>query len=58
MSELPPGAGNQCAEEAIAGEPVPLDLMLVLDASGSMRADTGGKTKWQRVADRAHDVHA
>ena len=47
----PPSAGEQCVEEAIRGETVPLHLMLVLDASGSMRLNIGGRTRWQRVAD-------
>ena len=47
----PPSAGEQCVEEAIRGEAVPLHLMLVLDASGSMRLNIGGRTRWQRVAD-------
>jgi hypothetical protein len=47
----PPGAGEQCVEEAIRGEVVPLHLMLVLDASGSMRLNIGGRTRWQRVSD-------
>jgi len=47
----PPSAGEQCVEEAIRGEAVPLHLMLVLDASGSMRLNIGGRTRWQRVSD-------
>src|SRR5687768_5257711 len=47
----PPSSGEQCAEEAITGEMIPLDLVLVLDASGSMRVMVGGKTRWQQVAD-------
>src|SRR5687767_7907172 len=47
----PPASGEQCAEEAITGEMVPLDLMLVLDASGSMKVMVGGKTRWTQVTD-------
>jgi hypothetical protein len=47
----PPTSGEQCVEEAIRGEQLPLDLMLVLDASGSMNLDVGGQTRWKRVTD-------
>jgi hypothetical protein len=54
----PPSMGEQCAEEAIRGEVVPLDLLLVLDASGSMntavgeRTDAGARpTRWQLVSE-------
>ncbi len=46
----PPTSGEQCAEEAVRGELVPVDLMLVLDASGSMNDDVGGRTRWEQVA--------
>jgi hypothetical protein len=46
----PPGS-DQCAEEAIKGEPVPLDLMMVLDASGSMNIKVGNRTRWQLVSE-------
>jgi hypothetical protein len=46
---LPPGSGEQCAEEAIGAQVIPLDLVLVLDASGSMNTDVDGRTKWSRV---------
>jgi hypothetical protein len=51
VTPRPPGSGQQCVEEAITGEMIPLDLMLVLDASGSMRVLVGGKTRWQQVSD-------
>jgi hypothetical protein len=47
----PPGSNEQCAEEAIRGELVPLDLLLVLDASGSMNLAVGNRTRWQLVAE-------
>jgi Mg-chelatase subunit ChlD len=46
-----PGAGEQCAETAIKAEVVPLDLVLVLDASGSMNNPIAGKSRWTWVAD-------
>src|SRR5688572_12732179 len=42
VNPLGPGS-EQCAEEAIAAQVTPLDLVLVLDASGSMRAGVDGK---------------
>jgi hypothetical protein len=47
----PPTSGEQCVEEAIRGEQLPLDLLLVLDASGSMNLEVGGQTRWKRVTD-------
>ena len=47
----PPNSNEQCAEEAIRGELVPLDLLLVLDASGSMNLRVGTRTRWQIVTD-------
>jgi hypothetical protein len=46
-----PAAGEQCAEQAIKADLLPLDLVLVLDASGSMRNEIGGKTRWAWVAE-------
>jgi hypothetical protein len=46
-----PKPGEQCAEEAIKADLVPLDLVLVLDASGSMNNQVGGKTRWTWVAE-------
>jgi Mg-chelatase subunit ChlD len=45
----PPTSGEQCLEEAVTGEQLPLDLMLVLDASGSMNLMVGGQTRWRQV---------
>jgi len=50
VGPLGPGS-EQCAEEAIAGQVTPLDLVLVLDASGSMRAAVDGKSRWTWVAE-------
>jgi hypothetical protein len=50
LAPRPPISGQQCVEEVITGEMVPLDLQLVLDASGSMRIVVGGLTRWQQVA--------
>jgi hypothetical protein len=46
-----PGAGEQCAEEAIKADVAPLDLVVVLDASGSMRQAVGQKTRWDWVVE-------
>jgi hypothetical protein len=40
-------SGQKCAEEAHKAEIVPLDLMLLVDASGSMTELAGMGTKWQ-----------
>jgi hypothetical protein len=47
----PPAAGEQCADEAVRTELVPLDLLLVLDASGSMNTSIAGRTRWQLVGE-------
>ena len=54
----PPSSGEQCAEEAIRGELVPLDLLLVLDASGSMNLSVGNQTRWQLVTEALGDLRA
>jgi hypothetical protein len=52
-----PGVGQlgadaeRCAEEAVAAQLIPLDLVLILDASGSMRAGVDGKSRWTWVAE-------
>jgi hypothetical protein len=50
LAPRPPISGQACVEEAITGEMVPLDLQLVLDASGSMRVVVGGQTRWRQVS--------
>jgi hypothetical protein len=46
-------AGPACVEEAHKAEPVPVDLMLLVDASGSMssRVGEGPATKWTIAQD-------
>jgi hypothetical protein len=51
LATRPPSSVEQCAEEAIRGETFPLDLLLVLDASGSMNFKVADKTRWQLVSD-------
>jgi hypothetical protein len=43
----PPGIGEQCAESSKQAEQVPVDLMLVVDSSGSMVDASGTSTKWE-----------
>jgi hypothetical protein len=50
LAPRPPISGQACVEQTLTGEMVPLDLQLVLDASGSMRVLVGGQTRWQQVA--------
>ena len=38
--------GEQCAETGAQAEQVPVDLMLVVDSSGSMAQPSGNSTKW------------
>jgi len=50
------GAGGQggldeCAGEMHEGNLTPVDVVIVLDQSGSMSGDTGGQTVWQLVTD-------
>jgi hypothetical protein len=40
--------GMECAREVHAAERVPVDLVLLVDASGSMDQASGTQTKWQR----------
>jgi hypothetical protein len=44
---VPAGPGPQCAEEAHRAEVVPLDLLLLVDASGSMDGAAGMRSKWE-----------
>src|SRR6185369_15641465 len=50
-SPTAPGPGEACVEQPIKANLVPLDLVLVLDASGSMRQVIGAKSRWQWIAD-------
>lgn len=50
VNPLGPGS-EMCAEEAVGAELLPLDLVLVLDASGSMRIIIDGKTRWTWVSE-------
>ena len=44
---LPGGPGtNRCAEDSFRGERIPLDLMLLVDTSGSMLDPAGNRSKW------------
>lgn len=51
----PDSGMNKCASETVAGQALPLDLYILLDASGSMLGKTGadgnGPTKWLAVKD-------
>jgi hypothetical protein len=51
ISPRPPTSGEQCAEEAVTGQLVPLHLLIVLDASGSMNLMVGGRTRWASVTE-------
>ena len=52
-STTPPGIGegNSCAEEVHKAQLVPLDLLLLVDSSGSMMESAGASTKWQMTND-------
>jgi hypothetical protein len=44
------GAGPNCAGDLVMGQPVPLDVYIMLDISGSMLSNTGtASTKWDAV---------
>ncbi|MBW2522835.1 MAG: hypothetical protein JRI23_01605 [Deltaproteobacteria bacterium] len=45
------GGGATCAGESSSAQPVPLDMYIMLDRSGSMNEETGvaGVTKWDAV---------
>jgi hypothetical protein len=47
MSASPDAAAAQCAAETHKAEIAPLDLMLLLDSSGSMSGAAGMRSKWQ-----------
>jgi len=42
---------KSCAGELHEGKLVPVDLLLLLDTSGSMEDNAGGKSKWRSVRD-------
>jgi hypothetical protein len=46
-----PGAGEQCVGELVKADVAPLDLVFVLDASGSMRLLVGAKSRWTWVTE-------
>jgi hypothetical protein len=51
LAPTAPGAGEQCVAQAIKADVAPLDVVLVLDASGSMRQAVGAKSRWTWVAE-------
>jgi hypothetical protein len=46
-----PVAGDQCAEEAKAASLMPVDLLLLMDASGSMTEKVPDRTRWELARD-------
>jgi hypothetical protein len=55
VSDAPPpnplGEGNSCAGELHEAKPVPVDLLLLLDISGSMEESAGTQSKWTAMRD-------
>jgi hypothetical protein len=47
----PVGPGDKCAEESHAAQLVPLDLLFLVDTSGSMNGSAGASSKWQMARD-------
>jgi hypothetical protein len=47
----PTGPGDKCAEESHAAQMVPLDLLLLVDSSGSMGQSAGPSSKWKQATD-------
>jgi hypothetical protein len=43
----PTGPGDRCAADVFSAEPAPLDLLLLVDSSGSMREKAGPLSKWE-----------
>jgi hypothetical protein len=42
--------GEACATDEFVGEPIPVDMVIMLDQSGSMNTDIGaGQTRWEAV---------
>ncbi len=48
---VPPAPGEQCAEDVQKANLVPVDLLLLLDASGSMAEKVGARTRWELARD-------
>jgi hypothetical protein len=46
-----PRPGDQCAEEVKSANLVPVDLLLLLDASGSMAEKAGARSRWELARD-------
>jgi len=49
------GGLDECASETHEGKLTPVDVVIVLDQSGSMSTDVGGQTIWQLVTDALGD---
>jgi hypothetical protein len=47
----PPGLGDKCAEDSHQAEQIPVDLLLVVDTSGSMTFLGGNRSKWSRATE-------
>ncbi len=47
----PPAVGPSCAEEAHDGKLVPVDLLFLVDISGSMEESAGAQSKWVALRD-------
>jgi hypothetical protein len=50
-SDAGPATGPTCAAEVIDGKMVPVDLLLLVDISGSMEESAGAQSKWVAVRD-------
>jgi Mg-chelatase subunit ChlD len=51
VGPVPSSDDKACAGELHEGKLVPVDLLLLLDTSGSMEDNAGGKSKWRSVRD-------
>jgi hypothetical protein len=49
------GGLDECATETQKGKLTPVDVVIILDQSGSMATDVGGQTIWQLVTDALVD---
>ena len=47
----PPGPGERCAEDSHQAEQIPVDLLLLVDTSGSMKVLGGNRSKWSRATE-------